>query len=262
MAKSVLLVAGVSIGLYVALCLYAYTRQRALLYHPTPAVQRDDLASLYVESDGVRVQVWVAGARAGDPAAAALVYFGGNAEDTAGSIDTLAAALPGRVLYLVNYRNYGGSSGTPTERGLLADSEAVYDTVRARHPAGRIAVMGRSLGAGVAVHLAAVRSVDRLVLVTPYDSMVAVAREHFGWLPVSLLVRDGYDARATVLGGRVRAPTLIVIAVDDEVVPARRGEALAAAFPGGQASVLRIAGATHNSIDLFPQYLETVGRFL
>jgi fermentation-respiration switch protein FrsA (DUF1100 family) len=196
------------------------------------------------------------------PAAPALIYFGGNAEDVAGNVDTLGAALPQRVVYLVNYRGYGGSGGTPSERGLYADSEAVFDAVRRRHPAGAIAVMGRSLGSGVAVHLAATRDVQRLVLVTPFDSMVAVAREYFRWLPTAWLVRDRYASAATVRGGRVRAPTLIVIAADDEVIPARRAEALAAAFPAGQLRTLRIEGATHNSIDLFPQYLEAVARFL
>lgn len=254
-------VAGMAVA-YIATCVLAYARQRSMLYYPTPYAPRRDAAFIWVESQGVRLRVWVVGARAGDPAAPALIYFGGNAEDVAGNVATLGAALPQRVVYLVNYRGYGGSGGTPTERGLCADSEAVFDVVRRRHPAGAIAVMGRSLGSGVAVHLAAARDVERLVLVTPFDSMVAVAREHFRWLPVALLVRDRYASADTIRSGRVRAPALIVIAGDDEVIPARRGAALAAAFPAQQLRTLRIEAATHNGIDLFPQYLDAVARFL
>jgi fermentation-respiration switch protein FrsA (DUF1100 family) len=262
MARVLLTGAAGMIVVYAALGAYVYFRQRALLYFPTPAVPRRELAELWVDAQRARLRLWVVGALAGDPRAAALIYFGGNAEDVADSAASLGAALPRHVLYLVNYRGYGGSGGRPSQPALLADSEAVYDAVRRRHPGGAIAVMGRSLGSGVAVHLAAVREVARLVLVTPYDSMVAVAREHFGWLPVSLLVRDRYDSAATVRSGRVRAPTLMVIADDDEVVPARRGLALAAAFPSGQLRTLRMAGATHNTIDLFPAYLQTVAAFL
>ncbi len=262
MARSLLLVVAGAITAYVAVCAYAYARQRALLYFPTPAAGREDLPGLWVESEGERLRVQVVGTRTDDPHAAALIYFGGNAEDVSASAAAWYATVPQRVIYLVDYRGYGGSSGQPGERALLADSEAVYDAVRRRHPAGAIAVMGRSLGSGVAVHLAGARDVDRLVLITPYDSMVAVAREHFGWLPVSLLVRDRYDSAAAVRAGRVRAPALLVIAGDDEVIPARRGLALAAAFPPAQVRTVQIAGATHNGIDLFPRFQQAIAAFL
>jgi pimeloyl-ACP methyl ester carboxylesterase len=100
------------------------------------------------------------------------------------------------------------------------------------------------------------------VLVTPFDSLVEVARTHFRWLPVRALLRDRFDSAARVAAGELDAPTLIVIAGDDEVVPVARGEALAAAFPPGQVEVERIAGATHNTIDLFPRYLQRVAQFV
>ena len=262
MMRSLLSVLAWMAVVYAALCGYAYARQRALLYFPTPDSGRDDLPQLWVPSGRERLRLWVVGTRSDAPDAAALIYFGGNAEDVAVTAATLRVTLPRRVIYLVNYRGYGGSSGQPTEEGLFADSAAVYDAVRRRHPTGAIAVMGRSLGSGVAVHLAALREVERLVLVTPFDSMIAVAREHYGWLPVSLLVRDRYDSAAAVRAGQVRAPTLIVVADDDEVIPARRGAALAAAFPPAQARTLRIAGATHNTIDRFPPYPQALAAFL
>ena len=123
-------------------------------------------------------------------------------------------------------------------------------------------MIGRSLGSGVATHLAGARNIERLVLVTPFDSLVNVAAEHYRWLPVGLLLQERFESVERVRAGAVRAPTLIVIATDDEVVPALRGEALAAAFPPGQAQVIRLTGARHNSVAMFPEYLRTLSLFI
>lgn len=120
--------------------------------------------------------------------------------------------------------------------------------------------MGRSLGSGVAVQLATARPVERLVLVTAYDSLVNVAREYFWWLPVGLLLRDRYDSAARAK--EVAAPVLIVIAAEDEIISRARSEALAAAFTPGQAQTAVVPGVGHNTLDWSPAYLEAVRRFL
>lgn len=260
---SVLALLAATLVAYAAFCAFVYATQRALIYFPTPeSAAVPGAHALQVGSGGESIKVWVGGALAEEPGADALIYFGGNADEVSSHLEPFAGALPERALYLVNYRGYGGSSGTPSEAALSVDAEAVYDRVRARHPSGSIAVLGRSLGAGVAVHLAATRPVDQLVLVTPFDSLVAVARVHFRALPVDWLLRDRFDSIARVAAGEVRAATLIVIAVDDEVVPAARGEALAAAFPSAQVQVQRLVGARHNTVDVFPQFLDSIAEFL
>jgi hypothetical protein len=120
--------------------------------------------------------------------------------------------------------------------------------------------MGRSLGSGVAVQLAAARPVERLVLVTPYDSLVNVAREYFRWLPVGLLMRDRYESARRA--SQVSAPVLVVIAGDDEIIPRKRSDAIAAAFAPGQARVVVVPGVGHNTLDLSPKYLMSVRTFL
>jgi uncharacterized protein len=262
-ARVALAVLVVAVALaYAALCAFIYATQRSMIYFPTSESSPAGARPLRVHSQGETLRVWAAGGGLDDAAAGALVYFGGNADDVAAHLPAFAAAWPRRALYLVNYRGYGGSTGRPSEEALALDAAAVYDVVRQRHPHASIAVVGRSLGSGVAVQLAAARPVDRLVLVTPFDSLVEVARSHFRWLPVRALLRDRFDSAALVAAGKVGARTLIVIAADDEVVPAARGEALAAAFPAGQVEVERIDGATHNTVDLFPQYLQRVARFV
>jgi pimeloyl-ACP methyl ester carboxylesterase len=239
---------------YGMLCVWMYATQRAQIYYPTPASEAPSAQALWVESSRERIKVWVVSR----PGPKALLYFGGNAEDVAGNVDVFAKALPDRSLFLVNYRGYGGSSGRPSEDALVDDALAVFDTVRRHH--SEIAVMGRSLGSGIAVQLATARPVERLVLVTAFDSLVNVAREYFGWLPVGLLMQDRYESVRRVRD--VTAPALLVIAGEDEIIPRARADALAHAFAPGQVQVVVVPGVGHNTLDLADAYLSTVGAFL
>ena len=252
--RSVLPFVGAMAAAYGVVCAWVFVTQRAQIYFPTPVSAAAGAQALWVESHGERIKVW----SVTRPGGRALLYFGGNAEDVAANVELFTEAFPDRSLYLVNYRGYGGSSGRPTETALVGDALAVFDYVEARH--SEVAVMGRSLGSGVAMQLAATRPVERAVLVTPYDSLVNMAREYFGWLPVGLLLRDRYESARRA--SAVSAPVLVVIAGEDEIVPRERSEALGAAFPPGQAQVVVVPGLGHNTLDLSPRYLQSVAEFL
>jgi len=239
---------------YLLLCAWLYATQRGQIYFPTPETDHAGAEALWIESQGERIKVWAVRR----PGRKAFLYFGGNADDVAAHIDAFAAALPEHSLYLVNYRGYGGSSGRPSEAALFADALAVYDTVQRHH--SDIVVLGRSLGSGVGVYLAAERPVSKLVLVTPFDSLVNVARSHFRWLPVGWLLRERYDAASRAPA--VAPPVLLVVAGEDEIIPRARSEALAAAFRPGQAEVRIIEDVGHNTLDRSPRYLEAVREFL
>lgn len=226
---------------YLGICALLFFAQRSLLYFPVSGPQPPGAEPLDLPVPGATLRVWTRPVAGAD----ALVYFGGNAEDVGQNFAAFAAALPRHALYLVNYRGYGGSTGTPSESALLADALAVFDHVRARH--ANVAVAGRSLGSGVAVHLARERPVSRLVLVTPYDSIANVAAGIYPFLPVRWLIRDAYDSARRIKD--VRAPTLVVIAERDEVIRRTRTEALLAAMPAGQARVEIVRGATHNDLE-------------
>lgn len=262
MRARVIAAVGIVAAIYAAVCALLFFNQRSQIYFPTPAVMRADLGTLVVESGAERLKLWRIGSHTDDPAAPPLIYFGGNAESVDGNAEGFARAFPKHAIYLVNYRGYAGSTGTPSEAGFFADAEAIHDAIAARHPGRGMAVIGRSLGSGVATYLASVREIQRLVLVTPFDSLVNVAREHFRWLPVWLLLRDRFESVERVGSGGVHAQTLIVIASADEVVPADRGEALAAAFPAGQVQVLRLEGAQHNTVGMYPEYLQALAEFI
>ncbi len=231
-----------------------YLAQDRLLYLPTPDVSRPGARALRLKCGAATLKVWELHPDRG----AALIYFGGNAEDVSANLPDFDSTFPDRAVYLVNYRGYGGSTGRPSETALVADAAAVYDWLALRHD--RIAVIGRSLGSGVATALAASRPVGRLILVTPFDSMVNVAADHFSWLPVRWLLRDRYDSLLRI--ARVRVPVLAVVAERDEVVFRARSDALIAAIPAAIRHTALIVGATHNDISDSPEYLRSLREFL
>lgn len=238
---------------YVGICALMFFGQHSLLYRPTPEVRHDGAEALRLEHGGETLKVW----KVGDGPHAVL-YFGGNAEDVAYNIDEFRDAFGDAALYLVNYRGYGGSTGSPSEEALYADAAFVFDYAAERHT--RVSAIGRSLGSGVAVWLAAQRPVARLVLVTPYDSIESVAKRLYPFLPVSLLIRDRYPSVERV--PEVDAPTLIVYAEGDSVIPNENTLALARAFPEAQLEMRRIDDAGHNSVSHPPEYLRSIAEFL
>ncbi|MCP9820961.1 alpha/beta hydrolase [Synechococcus sp. Cruz-9H2] len=222
---------------YGGFCLLMLLTQRSFIYFPRPAADPSGRLELSVE--GKRVLV----AHRAHPGPRGLIYFGGNAEDVSLTRAELAVLLPDTAIYLLHYRGYGGSEGSPSEVALRADTRALYALVAERH--SEVTVVGRSLGAGPAVHLAATRQVHRLVLLVPFDSLLAVARGAMPWLPMNLLLIDRWDAAAEA--PLVRAPTTIVAAVFDRVVPARHAEALHHAFLPGVAELLLVSDLDHNT---------------
>lgn len=229
-------------AVYAGLCAALYLLQRSLIYFPPRRYAAVEVERLAVADATLAVAV----RRAAGPGA--LIYFGGNAEDVAWSLPEIARAFPERALFLPYYRGYGESTGKPSEAALHADALALFDRVRAEHP--DVIVVGRSLGSGVAVRLASRRPVRRLVLVTPFDSLLRIAQRQFSIFPVSWFLRDAYESWRWA--PEVRAPTLLLAAENDAIVALAHVEALLASFRPGVATLERLAGADHDSIDWIP----------
>jgi pimeloyl-ACP methyl ester carboxylesterase len=240
-----ILLSGVAIA-YLGLCGILFALQRSLIYFPQPALGNDG-ATAILPTDASRVLVSTRLSDGPD----ALIYFGGNAEDVSFSMPSLAEAFPGFAIYALHYRGYGGSSGKPSERALFADALTLYDQARTKH--SNIKVVGRSLGSGIAVYLASLRPVTRLVLVTPFDSLEGVAALHFPYVPVRWLMLDKFESWR--YAPRVTAPTLIIAAEHDEIVPRASTELLQSRFKSGLTTFRIVAGAGHNSISNSAEYL-------
>ncbi|HET6555133.1 MAG TPA: alpha/beta hydrolase [Dyella sp.] len=239
---------------YGGVCLSMYLGQRQQIYHPEASwrVQQPPDFTL-VREGGVTLRGWVM--NPGKPKA--LLYFGGNGERIEDARSSLSAWFPDRTIYLLPYRGYAASEGEPNEAALIGDAAALFDDAARSH--AQVAVIGRSLGSGVAVQLAARRPVERLVLVTPFDSLVQVAAGYFPWLPVNALMRDRFESWRYAKD--IHCPVLVIRADGDEVIPAARTMALVRAFaPPPQVQVVTDAG--HNTVQDHADYRVSLDRFL
>ena len=249
--------------IFAVLCAFLYFRQDSFLYFPGP--NDGELRSLMrhqrveVPSGDTLIEGWWT---TNSPAttSAVIVYFGGNAEDVLYFAAT-AARLPARHVLVANYRGYGETPGRLSEQDAYQDALALYDYA-ARQPGvveHDIVVMGRSLGSGIATYVAAHRRVGGSILVTPYDSMVAVAGRHYPIFPVSWLLKHRFasDERART----IRTPVLIVAAELDDIVPPVHAQRLFDAWAGSK-QIRVLPGVGHNDIEKHPEYDALLSEFL
>jgi fermentation-respiration switch protein FrsA (DUF1100 family) len=206
-------------------------------------------------ADGERVIIWHVPPREGRPV---FLYFHGNG-DSLRCRDERSRALvaEGSGLVALSYRGYGGSSGRPTETGLVEDATAAYAFAIARYSAERLVLWGESLGSALAITLAAEKPVGSLVLEAPFTSAVDVGAQHYWFLPVRLLIKDQFRSDRRV--GKVVAPVLVLHGESDAVVPITLGERLFGLIQAPKRFV-RVAGAGHN--DLGADAVAAAKRFI
>lgn len=220
----------VLLAVYVLIVLAAWLGQRRLMYIPTTARIQPAAAGLastteieLVTPDGERVVAWRAAAKAGQPT---LLYFHGNA----GSLLNRAMRMrryqdQGFGFLIMSYRGYSGSTGRPSEAANVADARLAYDRLIADGVApADIVLYGESLGSGVAVQIAAEKSVGAMVLDAPYTSMVDMASRAYPFLPVRPLLADRYESARHI--ARASAPVLVLHGARDRVIPVAMGRQL------------------------------------
>jgi hypothetical protein len=194
-----------------------------------------------------------AGGRGGAPPAArplTLLLFHGNAENIADALPfAVLTRRAGYNLLLLDYRGYGRSEGAPTERGIYLDGDAALAALRDRPDVDpdRIVLWGRSIGAAVAVRLAAAQPVRGLVLESPFTSVRDLLREGGYWLLLGLARFGTYRFDSAAEMPRVTAPVLVIHGTRDEIVPFALGRRLHDLAPGRK-ELLAIAGGGHNDL--------------
>src|SRR4029079_7756884 len=192
----------------------------ALRTAPQAAGFREAEEHVLVTADDEKVIVWHVPAKAGHPV---LLYFHGNGDFLAGFLGRFRGLIAdGTGVVALSYRGYAGSSGHPSERGLLQDAAAAYAFTTARYSADRIVVWGFSLGTGVAVALAAEQPVCKLILEAPYTSLAEVAASAFPIFPVRLVMKDPFHSDQRI--ARVNVPLLILHGARDATIPITFGE--------------------------------------
>ena len=243
-------VALAAIGIYGAICAYMYAKQDSLIYpggttdvSPLPDLARTDLKdfeSVTLDTpDGEHLKaVW----RAPKEGFGVVLYLHGNRENLAAGwraerLNDMAAL--GLGVIGVEYRGFGGSSGHPSETGLITDAETAYDYAAKQAPGAKIALFGDSLGTGVAVALSTERAVAGMLLDSPFSSARHVAETSYPWLPIKFLLNSPWDSYSRI--AKFENPVVVAICQQDQKFSPAEGERLFSAIPADNKNKMRFS---------------------
>ena len=266
--------AKIAAAVAVGLPLVVYLAQDSLIFYRQPLsdARRAEIARRFPAAsevtipaaDGARLHGWLVKPQ-GVERVPLVLYYGGNAEEASHMLeaigDTTRGDTPGVAWLVLNYRGYGASEGTPSQSAMVTDALAHFDFASGlpNIDTQRIFAFGRSLGSGVAVQLASHRPVRGVILVSPYDSLAAVAKRYYWYLPVDWMLKHRFDSIG--LAPQMKPPLLCFIAERDEVIPPEHAERLFAAWGGPKRKVL-LGGAGHNTTDSAAGFWPAVREFL
>jgi pimeloyl-ACP methyl ester carboxylesterase len=234
---------------YLAICIALFLAQGKLLFPAgmvsgagplPPSAKR-----LVVENEGEQLHGVHIPPRAADGERLTILGFGGNAWNAEAAALYLHDLYPQADVVAFHYRGYKPSTGTPSAAALLADAPVIHDHVAAMLKPDRVVAVGFSVGSGVAARLASVRSLEGIILVTPFESLRSVASSHYPWLPVPLLFRHEMPAARDLAGSQV--PTALIAAEADTLITPARTAALRKVVPN-LVYDRTIRGAGHNDI--------------
>ncbi|HEX8818978.1 MAG TPA: alpha/beta hydrolase [Archangium sp.] len=258
-----LLVLATLVIAYVGLCVLVFLNQRHIVFPVPPGAREPELPGatlLHIPgSEGSTVYALHVPAPEGAPT---VVHFHGNGEQLAdGTWLAQRFQEAGLGFYAVEYPGYGLAAvgQGPSEKGIYAAAEAALEHLYRDLgvPRERTVLQGQSLGSGVAVEMAKRGHGTRLVLITPYTSIVEVGARVFPWLPASLLVRDPFNSAAKAPG--LTLPVFIIHGTRDEVIPVDMGQRMGTLFPNATTRILE--GKHHNDVLDRPDILQELVRF-
>jgi esterase/lipase len=239
---------------YVSIGAYLYLNQSSYIYFPQPYTS-DKYTNMQMKNENETINIIILN----EGHKNAILYFGGNAESMANSAEYIKGQFPTFTCYLMDYRGYGNSTGKASEEALYSDALKLYDTIKGKH--NRISVGGRSLGSGIATYVAANRDVSKLALITPFNSIVAVAQDKYPIYPVSLLLHaNKYDSLSRVK--KIKAETFIVMAENDKLILKKYTQKLIDDFNGNRLKVATIKGRGHKDVSSDARYYKIMQDFI
>jgi uncharacterized protein len=263
--------AAVLISIYLGVCGLLFFFQESLMFHPKPfSKSRADSIMQNVDrrfteelnftmADGKKITGWfVKDSTEGKKPL--VIYYPGNAEEVSYLMEK-KDKLPGCNMALLNYRGYGTSEGEPSEEKFFSDALETFDQLlkRADVDAENVFAFGRSIGTGVATYVAKNRNVRGTILTTPYDCMKDLSQEKYPYVPVSLLLRHGFNS---IDGAeKISTPVLCYIASEDEIIPPWHAYNLMLKWKGDK-TIRIFEGASHNNITKRDGYWDEIFSFI
>jgi dipeptidyl aminopeptidase/acylaminoacyl peptidase len=261
-------VAGLASMLWLGVTAAIAASQRRLVFNPT---NRREVARprssghrtrrvVLRGADGTRLVGWLMTPSVPGPHPG-VVYFGGRSEEVSWVARDAGQLFPGMAVLAVNYRGYGDSHGDPAEQHMVDDGCMLFDWLaeRSHVDAGRVAVVGRSLGSGVAVQVAIQRLAHSLVLITPYDSILALAKRRLPAVPIEYVLQHRFES--VKYAPALTAPTYVLRAELDDIVPHSHTDTLVAQL--GRLHLDEIVPASdHMTIPYLDETQQRIAAFL
>lgn len=245
---------------YLLVILFFYLKQDSMLFY-TRRLQTDKKAfkdsNLLLKSydiNGTVLRGWLTNPQA----SRLIIYYGGNAEELS-EVVPYFINLPDWSVLFVNFRGYGESDGKPTQDVLFSDASTIFDRISSEHKYEKTVLLGRSLGTGVACYIASIKSIDGLILTTPYDSIRNVGKQKHPYLPIDLLLKHRFESG--IYFPKSNAPALVLLSEVDQIIPHERTNSLIVTRPENTRSIT-LANCDHNSIVDHTMYLREIESFL
>ncbi len=255
--------------IYVVFSISIYFLQERILFHKQPITEKrlqevrqnyPNAEELFLEtSDNKQLHGWFLN-KGKQARAPLIIYFGGNAEEVSWLLD-ISYKFDKWAILLMNYRGYGLSQGKPDEKKFYQDALLLYDTFSERKDVDKnnIVVMGRSLGTGVATYLASKRSVEGVILASPYDCIASVAKSTLPVTPPAFLIKHKFNSISRA--PEINKNLLILIASEDQVIPVKHSKKLYDKW-GGSKNIITIKNTDHNTISNSEEYWNHINMFL
>lgn len=240
--------------LYAGICALLYFNQDELLFHPQPGSKQEvaEILKTYREfdtlcftmKDGNRTYGFISKDTLKEKLPL-ILYFGGNAEEVS-HLAEYKSYFPNTMMVMLNYRGFGLSKGIISEKTMFSDALEAYDKLitMPEIDAGKVIVIGRSIGTGVATYVSSQRNAKATVLITPYENMIDVAFEKYPFLPIGLLIKHPF--KSDKYAKTISTPVLSLIAKNDEVIPKQHAYNLMSVWKG-KTAVLEV-DEDHHSI--------------
>lgn len=240
------------IFMYLAGGMYLYIFQRSFLYYPTKKIKHNEIVKKF-KIDNENIEVIVLNPNQKD----AILYFGGRSEAVANNIEEFKKIFPKFAVYLLNYRGYANSSGVPTEKNLYKDAMFVYNKVAKKYK--NISIIGRSLGTGIATYVAARSKVKKMVLITPYDSILNMALDKYPFYPINYILEDKFESVKRVEA--IKIPILVFLASDDKTIDKKYSYNLINKLDPSNLKIYIVDKVSHSNIVNKQEYYEQLSRF-
>ena len=264
--KSFMLFLKFIIGGYVIICLLMFFLQQRFIFFPeklSPDYSYSFPRNLNWE------EVWINNDHEkingihfkADSSKGVILYFHGNAGSLKSWGYVAEDFMPlGWDLLIIDYRTFGKSTGKLTYTSLLSDGQAAYDYLLQSYQASEILIYGRSLGTGIAAHIANKNNAPKLLLETPYTSLVDLSHHYYKWLPVKWLHRFPLSVKKHL--SSFENPVFIIHGTDDKVIPVHNSHQLSKTFPNQIRLFVEIQGGGHNDLSQYHQFREFLQKAL